>query len=44
MLTVPEMVWIVEILGHYLDEVRPLFTPPESGGVASSSNVDTVLK
>ncbi len=24
-LTVPEMDWIVEILGHYLDEVRPHF-------------------
>ena len=26
-LTVPEMDWIVGVLGHYLQEVRPLFTP-----------------
>ncbi len=33
MLTVPEMDWIVEVLEHYLDEVRPCFRPGRHPGV-----------
>lgn len=39
-LTVPEMDWIVGILGHYLEEVRPLFTP----GCASRALVDRTVR
>lgn len=30
-LTVPEMGWIAEILGHYMEEVRPVLATPRTG-------------
>ena len=38
-LTVPEMDWIVDVLGHWVTEVRPLLSPRKTAGTVGHRTV-----